>query len=100
MRQSVNNLAKTTHTVELSKNRGEEPAGWAPVGGEVEGDDLLPFESRVRCHHALVPPQNLLTPKTVHLCKTNQTPNSFTSRSFKELQGVGEWLILGEIWIS
>merc|ERR1711935_68537 len=54
-------------TIELSKDRGEEPAGWAPVCGEVEGDDLLSVEGRVRCHHTLVPPQHLLPGKTVHV---------------------------------
>ena len=36
------------------------------MGGEVEGDDLLPVEGDVRGHHALVPAQNLLPGKTVH----------------------------------
>ena len=63
----VFNDSLAAYTIELSEDGGEEPAGRAPVGGEVEGDDLLPLEGRVRCHHALVPPQNLLPGKTVHL---------------------------------
>ena len=55
------------YRVELRQDGGEESAGRAPVGGEVEGDDLLAVEGRVRSDHALVPPQNLLPGKAVHL---------------------------------
>ena len=55
------------YTIELSEDRSKEPAWWTPVGGEVEGDDLLAIKGQVRGHHALVPPQKLLAGKPVHV---------------------------------
>jgi hypothetical protein len=44
------------YIVELCEERGEETAGWAPVGGEVVGNDFLVLEGGVGPHYALVPP--------------------------------------------
>ena len=54
------------YRVELCQDGGEESAGRAPVGGEVEGDDLLVGQHLVRTHHLLVRAEQLLPRQAVH----------------------------------